>query len=36
MRIRQAFEGSDEEKIAKFREIRDKIMEKIKEWLESQ
>jgi arsenate reductase len=30
------FEGSDDEKIAKFRETRDKIMEKIREWLESQ
>jgi arsenate reductase len=28
-----AFEGSDEEKTAKFREIRDKIAIRIKEWL---
>jgi arsenate reductase len=31
-----AFEGSDEEKIAKFRETRDKIEQKIKEWLKNQ
>ena len=31
-----ALEGSAEEKIAKFRETRDKIMERITEWLESQ
>ena len=28
-----AFEGSDEEKIAKYREVRDKIEQKIKNWL---
>jgi arsenate reductase len=28
-----AFEGSEEEKMAKFREIRDKIASRIKEWL---
>jgi arsenate reductase (thioredoxin) len=28
-----ALEGTEEEKLAKFREIRDKINEKIKEWL---
>jgi arsenate reductase len=28
-----AFEGSDDEKIAKFREVRDKIEQKIKEWV---
>jgi arsenate reductase len=28
-----AFIGSDEEKLAKFREIRDKIEEKVREWL---
>jgi len=31
-----AFEGSHNEKIAKFREVRDKIEQKIKEWLENQ
>ncbi len=31
-----AFEGSDDEKIAKFREVRDKIQLKIKEWLKNQ
>ena len=29
-----AFEGSDNEKIAKFREVRDKIEQKIKEWFQ--
>ena len=28
-----AFEGSDEEKLAKFREIRDQIDQRIQEWL---
>ncbi len=28
-----AFEGSEEEKLAKFREVRDQINEKIKSWL---
>ena len=28
-----AFQGTEEEKLAKFREIRDKINEKIKAWL---
>jgi arsenate reductase len=31
-----AFEGSDEEKLAKFREIRDKMEQRIKAWLEEQ
>lgn len=31
-----AFEGSDEEKIAKFREIRNQIEAKIVEWLQTQ
>ena len=31
-----AFEGSDEEKIVKYREVRDKIEQKIKEWLKNQ
>lgn len=31
-----AFEGSDEEKVAKFREVRDLIEEKIKSWLAEQ
>jgi arsenate reductase len=31
-----AFEGSDDEKAAKFREVRDKIEQKIKEWLKNQ
>ena len=30
----RSFEGSEEEKIEKFREIRDEIEEKIKEWLQ--
>ncbi len=30
-----AFEGSDDEKMAKFREVRDKIKQEIKDWLES-
>jgi hypothetical protein len=28
--------GTDEEKLAKFREVRDRIEQKIKEWLEQQ
>ena len=28
-----AFEGTDEEKLAKFREVRDRIERRIKEWL---
>jgi arsenate reductase len=28
-----AFEGSDEQKLAKFREIRDKIEKRIEDWL---
>ncbi len=31
-----AFEGSEEEKIEKFREVRDKIEQQIKEWLKNQ
>jgi arsenate reductase len=31
-----AFEGTDEEKLAKFREIRDKIERRIQAWLEKQ
>ncbi len=31
-----AFVGSDEEKLAKFREVRDRIERNIKEWLEEQ
>ena len=31
-----AFEGSDDEKIGKFREVRDKIEQQIREWLENQ
>ena len=31
-----AFEGSHDEKIMKFREVRDKIEQKIEEWLENQ
>lgn len=31
-----AFEGSHDQKLAKFREIRDKIDEKIREWLHEQ
>ena len=31
-----AFEGSDEEKVAKFREVRDKIEQEIKKWLKNQ
>ena len=31
-----AFEGTDAEKLAKFREIRDQIEERIKVWLEEQ
>ena len=31
-----AFEGSDEEKMEKFREIRDKIEAQIKNWLKDQ
>jgi arsenate reductase (thioredoxin) len=28
-----AFEGSDEEKLAKFRQVRDQIQEKVRSWL---
>ena len=31
-----AFEGTDDEKLAKFREIRDQIEQRIKVWLEEQ
>ena len=31
-----AFEGSDDEMIAKYREVRDKIEQEIKKWLKSQ
>ena len=31
-----AFVGSDEEKLAKFREVRDQIEQRIKAWLEEQ
>jgi len=31
-----AFEGPDDEKIEKFREVRDEIEQKIKEWLKNQ
>ncbi|RJQ41199.1 MAG: arsenate reductase ArsC [Anaerolineaceae bacterium] len=31
-----AFEGADKEKLAKFREIRDKIKQRIKSWVEEQ
>jgi arsenate reductase len=31
-----AFEGSDDEKIAKYREVRDKIEQEIKKWLKNQ
>jgi arsenate reductase len=31
-----AFVGSDDEKLAKFREVRDRIEQKIKEWFEEQ
>jgi arsenate reductase len=31
-----AFEGSDEEKLAKFREVRDQIDQRIKDWLAEQ
>lgn len=31
-----AFEGSDEEKLAKFREIRDQIEQKVHEWVKAQ
>jgi len=31
-----AFEGTDAEKLAKFREIRDQIEERIKVWLDEQ
>jgi arsenate reductase len=31
-----AFEGLEDEKIAKYREVRDKIEEKIREWLGNQ
>ncbi len=31
-----AFEGTDEEKLAKFREIRDKVEQRLKSWLEAQ
>jgi arsenate reductase len=31
-----AFEGTDDEKLAKFREIRDKMEQRIKAWLEEQ
>ena len=31
-----AFVGSDDEKLAKFREVRDRIERQIKEWLEEQ
>jgi len=30
------FEGTDEEKLAKFRQIRDQIEQKIKDWLKQQ
>ena len=30
-----AFEGSDEEKVAEFREVRDKIQQQIKDWLKN-
>jgi arsenate reductase len=30
-----AFEGADEQKLAKFREVRDRIEGRVKEWLES-
>jgi arsenate reductase (thioredoxin) len=29
-----AFEGSEEEKLAKFREVRDQIESKVREWAE--
>jgi arsenate reductase len=28
-----AFEGSEEEKLAKFRQVRDQIQEKVRSWL---
>ena len=31
-----AFVGSDDEKLAKFREVRDQIEQRVKEWLEEQ
>jgi hypothetical protein len=31
-----AFEGTEEEKIAKYREVRDKIEQQIKAWLKNQ
>jgi len=31
-----AFEGTEEDKLAKFREVRDLIEKKIKEWLAEQ
>jgi arsenate reductase len=31
-----AFNGSDDEKIRKFREVRDKIGERIRDWLKGQ
>jgi arsenate reductase (thioredoxin) len=30
------FEGTEEEKLAKFREVRDQIEKKVKEWLAKQ
>jgi len=31
-----ALEGTDDEKLAKFREVRDQIEEKVKKWLEAE
>ena len=31
-----AFEGSEEERLAKFREVRDQIERKVKEWVAEQ
>jgi arsenate reductase (thioredoxin) len=31
-----AFEGSKEEKLAKFREIRDQIEQKVRDWVNTQ
>jgi arsenate reductase len=31
-----AVEGTDEEKLAKFREVRDQVDQRIKEWLSEQ
>ncbi len=31
-----AFQGTDEEKLAKFRQVRDQINEKVKEWIAEQ